>query len=189
MTHIKSLTPEQFAARYKLLICDADGTLRRCNVAGQPCPNQQSESVTIPQAKRWLSQINWTVHEFGIASNQGGVSMGYISEMCAYGMLADLAAELVGEFNVALYLIQMCSVIDKANWFRKPNIGMLQRIMSDCETPPSQTLMVGDRPDDRIAAETALCDFIWAWDLFGFERPAEVMHFAKDITPEPTEVW
>jgi phosphoglycolate phosphatase-like HAD superfamily hydrolase len=37
---------------------------------------------------------------------------------------------------------------------------------------PEKALMVGDREDDRAAAEKAGCDFIWAWDLFGFEPEA-----------------
>jgi len=38
---------------------------------------------------------------------------------------------------------------------------------------PSETLMVGDRVEDKAAAEAAGCDFIWAWEFFGRDKPSE----------------
>ena len=186
MVHIKSLTPKEFSAHYKLLIADADGTLRRCIVAGQPCPNQANESVTIQEAKPLLSL--WNSHKFGIASNQGGVGLGYLSGTAAWSMRANLAVELIHDFNVSLHLVQICGSIDKADPDRKPNPGMLHRVMLAPHSSPDQTLMVGDRDDDRLAAKAAGCDFIWAWDLFGFERSIEKTHFYS-TAPEPTELW
>jgi len=33
------------------------------------------------------------------------------------------------------------------------------------------TLMVGDREEDKLAAEAAGCSFQWAWEYFGEDKP------------------
>lgn len=179
MTHLTRLTPKEFKDRYFLLICDADGTLRRCTVPGQPCPNKNNEWEVIEEARDWLSQIDFaTEYYFAIASNQGGVSLGLISAVDAMQMLIDLAIKLVGEgaldfLNVFDNLesetnIKICTSLDKTDYDRKPNPGMLENLINQYRTTPDQTLMVGDMESDRLAAKNAGCDFIWAWDLFGF---------------------
>lgn len=159
------LTPQDFQARYKLLIADADGTLRQCTVPNQPCPNQPDQWIVIPAAKHWFSQVDWSKSYFAIASNQGGIELGYLSEKLAYQMLKDLAIELTGHFP-PLGSLQICSSMDKAHPDRKPNPGMLLKIMQRWLCTPEQTLYVGDLASDRQAAEAAGCDFIWAADLF-----------------------
>lgn len=181
MSHLNSLTPNEFKAKYWLLICDADGTLRRCTVPGQPCPNKPDEWEVIDEAKEWLANIDFdNEFYFGIASNQGGISLGLISELDAMEMLMELAILLVGEDALdSLTLdhnltantnIQLCESLDKSDYNRKPNPGMLQNIMNNYGVFPEKTLMVGDMESDRLAVENAGCDFIWAWDLFGFEK-------------------
>ena len=95
-------------------------------------------------------------------------------------MLIDLAIKLVGksaldELDVFDNLesetnIKICTSLDKTDYDRKPNPGMLEKLIKQYRTTPDQTLMVGDMESDRLAAENAGCDFIWAWDLFGFEK-------------------
>lgn len=41
----------------KLIIFDADGTLRRCTVPGQPCPNKADEWELMPGAKERLATL------------------------------------------------------------------------------------------------------------------------------------
>jgi len=55
--------------------------------------------------------------------------------------------------------------IDK-DW-RKPNPGMLTFARNQAEVEASETLYVGDLPDDELAAKNAGCDFIWADQFFG----------------------
>lgn len=38
----------------KLIMFDADGTLRRCTVPGQPCPNNPDEWELMPNIKETL---------------------------------------------------------------------------------------------------------------------------------------
>jgi HAD superfamily hydrolase (TIGR01662 family) len=53
----------------------------------------------------------------------------------------------------------------QSSW-RKPNPGMLQQAMQDAGAEPQETLFVGDRPEDREAAQRAGCAFQWAGDFF-----------------------
>lgn len=58
----------------------------------------------------------------------------------------------------------------RQDW-RKPQPGMLLEAMGYSGWEQSKTLMVGDSPEDQQAAQNAGCDFRWAWDFFGREKP------------------
>jgi D-glycero-D-manno-heptose 1,7-bisphosphate phosphatase len=172
---LETLTPQEFIDRYRLLIADADGTLRRCTVPGQPCPNKPGEWEAIPEAKDWISAVKWHGYEgpyFGIASNQGGIDLGLIDRKVALDMLFSLRDELGIPTTMMIGAVRICPTTDKTFPDRKPNPGMLLELMRMHDVKPEKALMVGDREDDRAAAEKAGCDFIWAWDLFGFEPEA-----------------
>ena len=62
---------------YQLFIFDADGTLRRCTVPGQPCPNQPGEWELLPNVVETLHHYDWRVRDYAIVSNQGGIGLGY----------------------------------------------------------------------------------------------------------------
>jgi D-glycero-D-manno-heptose 1,7-bisphosphate phosphatase len=173
LMHIKRLTHEELTLTYKLLICDADGTLRRCTVPGQPCPNRPNEWELIPEALAWMRQVDWGNFRMGVASNQGGVAHGFLSEDDAYQMLKDMMIALTDRFPPINSLL-ICPTNDKNDPDRKPNPGMLLKIMQRYDSAKCFTLMVGDMESDRLAAEAAGCDFIWAWDLFGFDRPVAI---------------
>ena len=74
-------------APVRLYIFDADGTLRRTTVEGLPCPNRPGEWELIPGVRGRLAEIDWGRARFGVASNQGGVGLGYLSLAAARGLL------------------------------------------------------------------------------------------------------
>ena len=80
--------------KYKLIIFDADDTLRFCTVPGQPCPNKPGEWKLLPKVKEKLAEFDWGSPlegkiAYGIASNQGGVGVGYFSAEMAYQLLKE----------------------------------------------------------------------------------------------------
>jgi D-glycero-D-manno-heptose 1,7-bisphosphate phosphatase len=158
--------------RYKLIIFDADNTLRRCTVRGQPCPNGPGEWELMPNVKETLAKIDWgTPHggsiAYGIASNQAGVALGYMTEEVAYNLLKDMVVEAFGGWP-ATGTIQVCPHLPDAGCkCRKPKPFMLQRLMRSWLLTPDETLYVGDMESDKQAAENAGCDFMWAWEFFG----------------------
>lgn len=169
MTQLTSLTVAQFMERYRLLIADADGTIRRCTIPGQPCPNKPNEWQLIPEARDWLREVDWDYYYLGIASNQGGISLGYLNQDIAHQMLGEMVIQAIERFPPIGSLL-ICPSLDTTDPDRKPNPGMLLKIMQKWRCSSYQTLMVGDMESDRQAADAAGVDFIWAWDLFGFQR-------------------
>lgn len=150
------------------IIFDADGTLRRCTVPGQPCPNKSNEWELIPGVKEALSTIN-TRHLFSICSNQGGVGLGIMSYEDAFNMLMDLGLEAFGEHT---YYIQMCPhKPDEGCHCRKPKPGMLKQLIGlavrDGWANKDRTLFVGDMLSDHLAADNAGIRFATNLEFFG----------------------
>ena len=159
---------------YSLLIFDADGTLRRCTVPGQVCPNADDQWKLLPGVKEKLAGINWGSPEeglvaFGIASNQAGIPKGYLSGETAYRLLVDTAEAAVG-FRPIEGSIRFCPH-GKGDGCacRKPRPLMLDQLMDFWSVEPERTLFVGDMESDRQAAENAGCDFEWARDFFNLK--------------------
>jgi D-glycero-D-manno-heptose 1,7-bisphosphate phosphatase len=161
---------------YRLIIFDADGTLRYCTVAGQPCPNRPDEWKLYPDVKAKLAEFNWVSPGdgpgtgYGIASNQGGVGVGYFSEETAISLLRDTFQEAFG-FEPSDGTIEICPHVPHSGCgCRKPDPLMLNRIMKLYGEPPGNVLFVGDRDADRLAAENAGCDFKWASEFFNRDQ-------------------
>ena len=157
---------------YRLIIFDADGTLRYCTVEGQPCPNRAGEWKLYPDVIDKLAPFDW-VHPgeefgvgYGIASNQGGVGVGYFPESTAMKLLEDTFREAFG-FNPAEGTIEMCPHVPHSGCgCRKPDPALLNRLMELYGVSPENVLFVGDRDADRNAALNAGCDFQWASEFF-----------------------
>ncbi len=160
---------------YRLIIFDADGTLRYCTVEGQPCPNRDGEWELYPGVVEKLSEIDWA-HPgdeggvgYGIASNQGGVGVGYFSLETAEELLERTFREAFG-FTPAPGTVEICPHHPRSGCScRKPDPEMLNRLMGLYGVEPGEVLFVGDREADRAAAENAGCDFQWASEFFARE--------------------
>ena len=164
--------PGRVYMEYRLIIFDADGTLRYCTVPGQPCPNKDGEWMLYPDVIKKLAGYNWT-HPgtgsgvgYGIASNQGGVGTGYFAEHTAMKLLEDTFTSAFG-FTPAEGTIQMCPHIPHSGCScRKPSPDMLHSLMNLYEVLPQNVLFVGDRDADKNAALNAGCAFQWVSEFF-----------------------
>lgn len=151
-------------ATKRLIAFDADGTLRRCTIPGQPCPNAPGEWEVIPGVKERIATLPDGMR-FAIVSNQGGVGLGFVSEHVAWQMLVELADLTLRGQCVAL----MCTHSPKYGCLcRKPSPLMLYQAMIAFDAKPRETLYVGDMESDREAAHRAGIDFLWAWEFFGW---------------------
>lgn len=151
----------------RLIIFDADGTLRRCTVEGQPCPNAPDQWELMPNVKETIVELPG-ITIFVIVSNQAGVAYGYLTEAMATKLLYDLGIEAFGSPNC--FTIDLCPHAIEADCdCRKPKPRMLERQMNLARCPPEQTLYVGDMESDLQAAVNAGCAFMWAKDFFGWE--------------------
>ena len=132
---------------YKLIIFDADGTLRFS----------------------WASPGNNQGVGYGIASNQGGVGSGYFAEEMALKLLVDTFKDAFG-FTPADGTVEMCTHIPYTGCAcRKPEPEMINNIKELYGVTPKEILFVGDRDADKGAAANAGCDFMWAYEFFGRE--------------------
>jgi D-glycero-D-manno-heptose 1,7-bisphosphate phosphatase len=158
-----------------LCIFDADDTLRRTTVSGQPCPRGPDEWDLLPGVRDLLGAIRWNAPgepKLGLASNQDQVGAGLISERTARDLLRALAAEAAGVIPPDP-AIQMCPhALGVPCDCRKPRPGMLLRIMAYYGMGAEATVFVGDSAVDRDAAAGAGVEFIEAAELFGWRQSA-----------------
>lgn len=159
----------ELLGRYRLCIFDADDTLRRTTVAGRPCPRTAEEWELLPGVAKVLSSVEWNRGDgpfFGLASNQDQVGYGHLDEETARALLRDLAraAAAVTPPDEAL---QLCPHrLEIACSCRKPEPGMLLRVMALYGIAAEQTLFVGNADADRGAALAAGTDYADASELF-----------------------
>ncbi|HWS89462.1 MAG TPA: HAD-IIIA family hydrolase [Pyrinomonadaceae bacterium] len=159
-------------APVSLYIFDADGTLRRTTVQGLPCPNRPGEWELIPGVRESLAEIDWSRARFGVASNQGGVGVGYLSLAAARGLLEEMVVEAFGVPKPPPGSIELCPHAPHLGCpCRKPKPLMLERLMRRFGAGPHETLFVGDMDRDEGAARAAGTRFMWAHEFF--KRPEE----------------
>ncbi|HEX8293096.1 MAG TPA: HAD-IIIA family hydrolase [Pyrinomonadaceae bacterium] len=152
----------------KLYIFDADGTLRRTTVPGLPCPNRPGEWELIPGVRERLAEIDWGRARFGVASNQGGVGLGYLSHAAARRLLEEMVVEAFGVAKPPPGSVELCPHAPHTGCpCRKPGPGMLLRLMRRFGVGPGETLFVGDMDKDEGAARAAGTRFMWAHEFFG----------------------
>jgi D-glycero-D-manno-heptose 1,7-bisphosphate phosphatase len=160
-------------ARYRLWIFDADGTLRRTTVPGQPCPRRSEEWELLPGVRRTLEGVSWNSAGgpwIGVASNQDQVGAGLILLTTARQLLHDLIMAAAG-VRLSAAATQLCPhALGVTCRCRKPGPGMIERIVAHYGIRTEETVMVGDQPIDRIAAAAASVGFIEASELFGWPQ-------------------
>jgi D-glycero-D-manno-heptose 1,7-bisphosphate phosphatase len=156
-------------AQTRLLIFDADNTLRRTTVAGQVCPYRPGEWELLPKVRATLQQVDWRAGWFrlGIASNQDQVAYGHLSEQLARRLLIALLLEATG-CPVLPAAIQLCPhALEVACPCRKPAPGMLLALMAAHGLGARHTILIGDAACDREAARRAGVRYLHAWEFFG----------------------
>lgn len=158
---------KQYDNQFKLYIFDADGTLRRSTVAGQPCPNDDGQWELMPNVRERLAAIDWSAARFGIATNQGGVGLGYLSYATARRLLVQMVVEAFGVERAPAGAIEICPHAPHLKCAcRKPHPTMLLRLMRRFRVNEDQTLYVGDMDRDAEAARHAGVRFMWADEFF-----------------------
>jgi D-glycero-D-manno-heptose 1,7-bisphosphate phosphatase len=159
--------------RYRLVVFDADDTLRQTTVPGKPCPHAPDEWTLKPGVEDLLKGVPWgepSAPRLGLASNQDHVAYGLVSLEMAQRLLRDLLIAATGDMP-AKEALQLCPHAREANCeCRKPQPQMLLNIMKHYGVDPEDTLFVGNAEEDREAAARAGVTFMWAADLFGAEE-------------------
>ena len=98
-----------------------------------------------------------------IVSNQSGIARQYFSVNTADRIMKKVILDIREYFEVDAYLFAPYHVSgrdlferpDHANYFRKPNPGMLKYILNKYEVRKNNSILFGDKETDKIAALNA----------------------------------
>ena len=157
--------------KYKLIIFDKDGTICGSTNPKGP-PNKLEEQTMLPGVVDICKKLVDSGIHLAIASNQGGVSLGYMTHSRASDIVVAAARAIGAPLALFATYHPDAELEDKRDLFdRKPNPGMLITAMVRFQSYPYQTLYVGDRPEDEQAAKNAGVDFMWAWEFFESNFP------------------
>jgi D-glycero-D-manno-heptose 1,7-bisphosphate phosphatase len=152
----------------RLYVFDADGTLRRTRVPGQPSPRAAGEWELLPDVVPRLRAIRWGDEgaRLGIASNQDQIAYGHLTAVMAHTLLMEMAVAATGHAPPPEAVAFCPHALEEPCDCRKPAPGLLLRIMSRYGARAAETLFVGDSPVDAEAARRAGVPFAWAHDFF-----------------------
>lgn len=181
--------------KYDLIIFDMNGTLTNTPfIDKQPLhllPGRKEHLAALREAYKRDGYGN-PAPSYAIASNQGGVAFGFISEQEA----RDEVGEIAHWIGTSIYEVSFGHPKPKAGYEkyateamlarRKPAPGMLNMIMARLQIQPENTLMVGDMMEDKQAAQAAGIDFQWAREFFP-EMPAKKQESGDPFLPDWTE--
>lgn len=177
------LAEDRTAAARALLgqTAPAEGTAR-C----EPCkgkgfkfgkePRNYDTVEVLPRRLEKLEALAAGGHSFAIATNQGGVAMGYQSLGQVERKLSTAVRRLRFFFGQPFSVHYALHHADAkvAEWLapegydlRKPGPGMLRQAMNAHFCEQSSTVFVGDLATDRDAAEAIDVAFEWSQDFFG----------------------
>ena len=158
----------------RLVIFDADNTLRRVTVPGRVCPWGPEEWEPLPGIREALEGLRWGEGglRMGMASNQDHVSYGHLTSEMARRLLRD-AAETATGYRPPEGAVRFCAhAMDACCGCRKPEPGLLHEAMDFHRIDPGATLFVGDAEVDREAARRAGVAFLDVRDLLAQSRLA-----------------
>ena len=170
--------------RISLVVLDIDGTVVTTK-SGSPFRETPDDWKFLPGRQELVRKLLADGVNVAIATNQGSVAYGINTQAEIQAELERTVSELAGPasgevFLRAAYNHPKGSVPEytKDDDFRKPGGGMIRAAMEHFGVAPRETLMVGDRPEDKAAAEAAGCNFCWADEFFELSVPAPALELS-----------
>lgn len=164
-------------------VFDLDGTLRRSK-SGKKFIQGIDDIELFPDVLPKFRELAAQGYYMAIASNQGGVAYGIRTVAQAIAEI-DATTALFG-VTEPIHDTYMCMTHPKGNTFpfnhgsllRKPHYGMLVLIERSAWNQGviidwTNSLIVGDRPDDFYMAQAANVPFEWAWNYFDRTPPTD----------------
>ena len=149
----------------RLYIFDADGTLRRTLVEGQPCPHRPGEWQLLDDVRPVLAGLPAQAL-LGVASNQDHVGYGHLTLDEARALLGAMMREATGR-QLPDGALELCPHrLEVSCRCRKPGPELLERLLAFHRVGRSEALFVGDAECDREAARAAGVRFAWAHQFF-----------------------
>ena len=130
---------------YKVLFADLDGTLIE-TINGETFPKVIWDMQIKFDVLNAIKELN--PEYILIVSNQGGIESGFVDAQ-NFRAKSEYVARAVGEYCNCKCYAMYCETNDKLDPYRKPNTGMLERLMEsyigdDFDYIKPKSLMIGD---------------------------------------------
>ena len=130
---------------YKVLFADLDGTLIE-TISGETFPKGIWDMRIKFDVLNAIKELN--PEYILIVSNQGGIESGFVDAQ-NFRAKSEYVARAVGEYCNCKCYAMYCETNDKLDPYRKPNTGMLERLMEsyigdDFDYIKPKSLMIGD---------------------------------------------
>ena len=129
----------------KVIFCDLDGTLID-TISGETFPKGIWDMRIKFDVLDAIKKLN--PEYIFIVSNQGGIESGFVDAQ-NFRAKSEYVARAVGEYCNCKCYAMYCETNDKLDLYRKPNTGMLEKLMEryvgdDVECFKHEILMIGD---------------------------------------------
>ncbi|EPZ49050.1 D-glycero-alpha-D-manno-heptose-1,7-bisphosphate 7-phosphatase [Alicyclobacillus acidoterrestris] len=123
--------------------------------------NGPDDFYLFPQAPKAIAALNQANLFVGVVTNQGGVGLGYLSQLSLQAIHEKMTT-LLAEEGAYLDDIMYCPHAPKEGCdCRKPKPGMIELLAKRHELDLARSYMVGDRDVDILAGQAAGCKTIF----------------------------
>lgn len=157
-----------------VLFLDIDGTVRqgKDDALGRFVNSPEDVHVFPEAVERMRAWKEMGGRIVGV-SNQGGIALGIVTPRLVYEAMEETYQQCDGLFDELIWCSHHPNAKDLAQarcWCRKPRPGLaieaatlLTATHQGEKVDISQSMFVGDRPEDRICASHLNVNFMWAW--------------------------
>ncbi|PCI70414.1 MAG: D-glycero-beta-D-manno-heptose-1,7-bisphosphate 7-phosphatase [Gammaproteobacteria bacterium] len=138
----------------KLIILDRDGVI---NLDSDSYIKSPEEWVAIESSLRAIAKLNQAGYKVAVATNQSGIGRGMFDHITLAMIHKKMEMELA-KVGAHIDALEYCpDHPDKAGPNRKPNTGMVNRLLKQFDVKASKTWFVGDSLSDIKCAENSGC--------------------------------
>ena len=138
-----------------ILFLDRDGVVIEDTGYPSEIKELKIKANTIKKLIKFKKSKN--ISTCGFVTNQSGVARGYFTEeqfWKTHNFITKCCIDLGLEIDFTCV-----NFFDKSNYFRKPNIGMLETVINYCKADRVQSFMIGDKETDKSAAEKSFINY------------------------------
>jgi len=138
----------------RLIILDRDGVI---NEDSDHYIKSPEEWIPIESSLRAIARLNRAGYKVGVATNQSGISRGYF-DTTTLTLMHKKMEHCLAQVGGHIDALEFCpDHPDNAGPDRKPNPGMVHKLLQQFNASPEQTWFVGDSLSDIQCARNAGC--------------------------------